>query len=134
MQDNTLAPSWSLDGTAPAAARSFTKTGQDVNSNVYKLGTFLDGTTSTEMLITMSKKDPKLQGNSNGTRRFVLTSYVRTIVPTPSGVNATPLMTLRLEGSIPVGAPIADVRGIKNLLVSIIGLPAFEKLAINQEV
>lgn len=134
MLDNTISVSWSIDGTAPAAARELTKTEQSNGGSKYVLTTYLDGTVSKKTGFTISVKKPKATASSNGVKRGYLTITDEADIVNPQGVTVNVPALMKLESSIPMGLSSAEYKGLKTLLIAAINHAIFDKVMVNQEV
>lgn len=133
MLDNTISPSWSIDGVAAPAARELTKTVEKDGSSIYVLSTYLDGTVTKSTKISNSVKLPKASGASNGVKRGYQTIADQADIVNACGVTVTQPVIFKIESSIPVGLSSAEYKGAKALLIAMINHATFDKVHINQE-
>lgn len=134
MLDNTISPSWSIDGVAAAAARELTKNEQNAGSSKYVLTTYLDGTVSKGTRLTVAVKKPRATASSNGVKRGFITVGDDADITNPQGLTVGVQTLFKLESSIPVGLSSAEYKGLKALLIAIINHAIFDKIMVNQEV
>lgn len=134
MLNNTITLSWSIDGVAVAAARELTKVEQTTNGSKFVLTTFLDGTVSKSTVLTVSKKNPKVSGDSYGVKRGITKVADQADITNAKGVTVVVEPSIRIESAIPVGTTSAEWKGLKALAIAAINDASFDKVHVNQEV
>lgn len=134
MLDNTITPSWSIDGVAAPTARELTKVNQSNGASSYVLTTYLEGTVSKMTKVAVSVKTPKASGSSNGVKRGYTTVADQADIVNACGVTVTAPVIFKIESSVPVGLPLSEYKGAKALLIAMIQHATFDKVHVNQEV
>lgn len=134
MLDNLATYTWSIDGTAAAAAREMTKIEQKEFASKHVLTTYLDGSVTKKTQVANSVKKPKATASSNGVKRGITSITDECDIVNPQGITVVQPIVLKIESSVPVGASSAEWKGIKALMIAAIQHANFDKVHVNQEI
>lgn len=133
MLDETISLSFSDDGVVAATAKVFKKRAHEVDSAIYRYNDVIADPSKPDFRISLGVTDPKATNNFYGTRRATVNIRHDREVPIPGGGTGKFPVVFKIEASIPVGVPLANMEYDFGALRAFINSDICKRLTLTQE-